>query len=81
MKTLGQWIKENETLLCKLQRQYKTICLSNLKILTVQRAIEGHWSLEKLIINVNDDMDILGGFIAATDEIILSRHFCSGIVG
>lgn len=78
---LAQWIKQNETLLSKLQRRHKAICLSELKVRVVQRAIREHWSIEKLIINVNEDMDILGGFIAATDETILGHQFCSGING
>lgn len=64
-----------------LQRRHKAICLDILKISVIRRAIQKHWSIEKLIINVNGDFDILGGFIAATDDAILSEQFCSGIVG
>lgn len=62
-------------------KTHKNICLDRLKIRRVLQAIEEHWSIERLIINVNQDMDILGGIIMATDEDILSKHFCSGIVG
>lgn len=74
-KSLARWIVANQHV-CGYSPYF-----DQMKVFTVLRAIRENWPIEKLIININDDMDILGGFIAATDEQILSRHYCSGIIG
>lgn len=57
------------------------VSINLLDVRTVIRAIRNHWSLEKLLININSDLDICGGFLVISDEELLLRSFCSGIVG
>lgn len=65
----------------KKDRADKIVNINALNIRTVERAIRHHWSVEKLIININSDFDIYGGFLSISDEELLLRSFCSGIVG